>query len=204
MRDTSSRSLISASRCCPDPCTNASWRCCSSFNGPASPPCSTVVKPRIEFSGVRSSWLIVARNSDLRRSSSRSRRFASDSSRVRSCTRCSRRSFASAISPSARLRSVISRRNATKWRSPSSSSCEKRISIGNSCPSPCNAAISDASQKRLGDPFAISRSMAELLPAIARMRFDQAQSACPAGSHARARTGRAQPDSRSESDGRRR
>ena len=43
------------------------------------------MKPMIEFSGVRSSWLMVARNSDLSRSSSWSRSLASARSRVRSC-----------------------------------------------------------------------------------------------------------------------
>ncbi len=38
---------------------------CLSFTPPNSLCCSTWVKPMIAFNGVRSSWLMFARNSDL-------------------------------------------------------------------------------------------------------------------------------------------
>src|SRR5512138_3778662 len=47
MRERSSKSLISASRCSPEPCTKPSWRCCSGVSGPDRPSRIRLVKPRI-------------------------------------------------------------------------------------------------------------------------------------------------------------
>ncbi len=112
-------SLISVSRCRPD---FRMWPENSSF-------CSGVVgmsfdariwaKPRMAFSGVRSSWLIDDRNADFAwlaflasSIASPSSELASSSWAVRSCTRASRRSFRRAISrfesSSARVRCSIS------------------------------------------------------------------------------------------------
>ena len=43
-------------------CTVRNCFCCSSFSGPGSFISSVPVKPMMAFSGVRSSWLIPARN----------------------------------------------------------------------------------------------------------------------------------------------
>ena len=70
MRAMSRMSLIRPSRCWPALLIELRSCDCSSVSGPSMPFRMTREKPMIEFSGVRSSWLMLARNWLLSRSTS--------------------------------------------------------------------------------------------------------------------------------------
>ena len=88
--DRSRMSLISDSRCCPLSCTSSSFSTCWSVSGPQMRSSVASVMPRIALSGVRSSWLMLARNSSFRRAARARSVLASVSSSVRSATTVSR------------------------------------------------------------------------------------------------------------------
>ena len=102
-------SLSSSSRCLPDPWMSrrySSWRSLMSPNIRSS---STSEKPRTAFSGVRSSWDMLARNSDLCR-------LASSSSAL--CTFSSRKSCALSRARADWLANVSSRSRVSSEKSP--------------------------------------------------------------------------------------
>jgi hypothetical protein len=74
-------SLIRESRCLPEDRMSCSYSACFSFTSPNIRSASTSEKPRIAFSGVRSSWDMLARNSDLWRLAASSFRLLSAISR---------------------------------------------------------------------------------------------------------------------------
>ena len=88
MLATSSRSVISTSRCSPDSRIRRMRCCCASLSEASI--CSSCAKPRMALSGVRNSWLIVARKRLLAWFAASARCLAWDSSTVRSVTSSSR------------------------------------------------------------------------------------------------------------------
>jgi hypothetical protein len=95
-----------------------------SETGPSLPSCIISAKPMMAFSGVRSSWDMLARNSLFRRLASCARRYCSSSSAL--CRR--RRSFRATRSVASRTAAIVSHR-------PSTSMELRLISAGNSLPS---------------------------------------------------------------------
>ena len=63
--ERSRTSLISESRWFPEEMMSSRYSACFSFTGPTISSRNTCEKPMIAFSGVRSSWDMLARNSDL-------------------------------------------------------------------------------------------------------------------------------------------
>ena len=121
---TSSRSLMSDSRCLAPVCTMRSCFSCSAFSGPGSFMSNMPVKPMMALRGVRSSWDMLARKRSFTRAAFSSSRFLSRST-------CSMR-----------LRSVTSRMALETNRPSSVSSGFRLISTGNSLPSlrrPCSS-----------------------------------------------------------------
>ena len=117
----SRRSLMMDSRCLPLVCTRRSWCSCSALSGPGSFISMVPVKPMMALSGVRSSWLMLARKLSLAwlaRSSS---------------------TFCSCRSSSKRRRSVISRTAAMVSRPPGVSNALRLTSTGIWVPSRCSA-----------------------------------------------------------------
>ena len=85
--DRSRISLSSSSRCRPELRMSPRYSSCRSFSSPNMPPSSTSEKPMTALSGVRSSWDMLARNSDLwRPATSRSRRLMASSRCTRALT----------------------------------------------------------------------------------------------------------------------
>ena len=76
-------SLIRERRCRPEDRMSCRYSACFSFTSPNIRSASTSEKPRIAFSGVRSSWDMLARNSDLWRLAASSCRLLSAISRKR-------------------------------------------------------------------------------------------------------------------------
>ena len=74
----SSRSLTSSVRSSAALRMNATWRSCSGVSGPSTRSRSSRASARIEFTGVRNSWLMFERKRDL--SSSARRRWSAFSS----------------------------------------------------------------------------------------------------------------------------
>ena len=74
-------SLIRERRCRPEDRMSCRYSACFSFTSPNIRSASTSEKPRIAFSGVRSSWDMLARNSDLWRLAASSCRLLSAISR---------------------------------------------------------------------------------------------------------------------------
>ena len=79
--DRSRMSLIRERRCRPEDRMSCRYSACFSFTSPNIRSASTSEKPRIAFSGVRSSWDMLARNSDLWRLAASSCRLLSAISR---------------------------------------------------------------------------------------------------------------------------
>ena len=80
------------------------------FSVPYTPSCSASLMPNSAFSGVRSSWLIDAKNSSFNRLARASSAFAALRSAVRSATCCASWARSACKAASARSRSSISRR----------------------------------------------------------------------------------------------
>ena len=147
--ERSSTSLIRRSRCLPLVWMSASGSPNSAGTGPYSPSVSISVKPRIAFSGVRSSWLMLARNSDFALLACSSRSLSAPSSRAaRRCSSSSRASSrevalsCAASSPnSSRLRTVTEppkRPAASSPRKPCAA-CNGRISVHEMTKPPASA-----------------------------------------------------------------
>mmetsp|Transcript_3280 Transcript_3280/g.11534 ORF Transcript_3280/g.11534 Transcript_3280/m.11534 type:complete len:246 (-) Transcript_3280:425-1162(-) len=122
MLATSSTSLISSSRCRPESRISCSLACWPA--GTVESICISWVKPRMAFSGVRNSWLIVARKRPLAWLAASARSLASLSSAVRSATSSSRCSRWRASSASASRRSEMSLTMPSMRRWPPSASTQ--------------------------------------------------------------------------------
>ena len=97
--DRSRMSLMSTSKRSPDATSVCVCDLCWRFSGEASNACAM---PSTPFSGVRTSWLMLARNSDLARVAASAAFVALSSSMVRSATRRSSVSWASCRSSARR------------------------------------------------------------------------------------------------------
>ena len=132
MRSMSSRSLTMSSRCLPLSCTISrflAWRAGMS----ASVLRSTMrLKPMIAFSGVRSSWDMLARNCDLSRPASTSAAFVDSSSAfVRSSLVFARSSSVLAVSSFARASPISAFDFSSSATTCSSASCRRPASDAN-------------------------------------------------------------------------